>query len=116
MAASKIPEEIKKHRPGPCTEVKLINGHYYVYMYQSVQLPSGKWGKKTGKSIGTIIADKGFIPNRNYHLYEGTQSQDEITVLEYGQYALIGEIAHDVLTSLERHFPADRACQIVSAL
>ena len=25
MAASKIPEEIKKHRPGPCTEVKLIN-------------------------------------------------------------------------------------------
>ena len=97
MAASKIPEEIKKHRPGPCTEVKLINGHYYVYMYQSVQLPSGKWGKKTGKSIGTIIADKGFIPNRNYHLYEGTQSQDEITVLEYGQYALIGEIAHDVL-------------------
>lgn len=47
MAASKIPEEIKKHRPGPCTEVKLINGHYYVYMYQSVQLPSGKWGKKT---------------------------------------------------------------------
>ena len=112
MAASKIPEEIKKHRPGPCTEVKLINGHYYVYMYQSVQLPSGKWGKKTGKSIGTIIADKGFIPNRNYHLYEGTQSQDEITVLEYGQYALIREIAHDVLTSLERHFPADRACQI----
>lgn len=82
-------------------------------MYQSVQLPSGKWGKKTGKSIGTIIADKGFIPNRNYHLYEGTQSQDEITVLEYGQYALIGEIAHDVLTSLERHFPADRACQIL---
>ena len=51
MAASKIPEEIKIHRPGPCTEVKLINGHYYVYMYQSVQLPSGKWGKKTGKSI-----------------------------------------------------------------
>src|SRR5699024_12509757 len=65
----------------------LFRSHYYVYMYQSVQLPSGKWGKKTGKSIGTIIADKGFIPNRNYHLYEGTQSQDEITVLEYGQYA-----------------------------
>ena len=33
-------------------------------------------------------------------------------MLEYGQYALIGEIAHDVLTSLERHVPADRACQI----
>ena len=57
MAASKIPEEIKKHRPGPCTEVKLINGHYYVYMYQSVQLPSGKWGKKTG-----MIILEGFEP------------------------------------------------------
>lgn len=43
MAMSKIPEEIKQHRPGPCTEIKLINGHYYVYMYQSVHLPSGRW-------------------------------------------------------------------------
>ena len=87
MAANKIPEEIKKHRPGPCTEIKFINGHYYVYMYQAVQLPSGKWGKKTGKTIGRIVADEGFIPNKNYYLYEGTQSLDEITVLEYGQYA-----------------------------
>lgn len=112
MAANKIPEEIKKHRPGPCTEIKFINGHYYVYMYQAVQLPSGKWGKKTGKTIGRIVADEGFIPNKNYYLYEGTQSLDEITVLEYGQYALIGEMAHGILASLERHFPADRACQI----
>ena len=81
MAESKIPEEIKRFRPGACTEIKLINGHYYVYMYQSLQLPSGKWGKKTGKCIGTIIPGKGFIPNRNYHLYNGEKSQDEITNL-----------------------------------
>lgn len=112
MAKSTIPDEIKQYRPGPCTEVKLINGHYYVYMYQSVQLPSGKWGKKTGKSIGTIISGKGFVPNRNYHLYEGTESQDDITVLEYGQYALIMSVAKDVLLSLEMHFPVDRAAQI----
>ena len=82
MAKTSIPEEIKQYRPGPCTEVKLISGHYYVYMYQSLQLPSGKWGKKTGKCIGTIIPGTGFIPNRNYHLYKGEESQDEITVLE----------------------------------
>ena len=35
MAKNRIPEEIKQYRPGPCTEVKFINGHYYVYMYQS---------------------------------------------------------------------------------
>ena len=112
MAVSSIPEEIKQYRPGPCTEVKLINGHYYVYMYQSVRLPSGRWGKKTGKSIGTIIPGTGFIPNRNYYLYKGEGSQDEITVLEYGQYALIHTVADDILTSLKKFFPLDRASQI----
>lgn len=112
MGANKIPEEIKQHRPGPCTEIKLINGHYYVYMYQSMRLPSGRWGKKTGKSIGTIIPGTGFIPNRNYHLYKGEESQDEITVLEYGQYALIEEVAKNVHLALEEYFPADCASQI----
>lgn len=112
MAANSIPEEIKQYRPGPCTEVKRINGHYYVYMYQSVHLPSGRWGKKTGKSIGTIIPGTGFIPNRNYHLYKGEESQDEITVLEYGQYALINAVAGSILSSLKKHFPEDRASQI----
>ena len=112
MAETRIPEEIRQYRPGPCTEIKLRNGHYYVYMYQSLRLPSGKWGKKTGKSIGTIVPGTGFIPNRNYHLYKGEESQDEITVLEYGQYALIKEVAKDILAALEKHFPADRASQI----
>ena len=112
MAENSIPESIKQYRPGPCTEIKLISGHYYVYMYQSLQLPSGRWGKKTGKCIGSIIPEKGFIPNRNYHLYEGTESQDEITVLEYGQYALIEEMSYDVLASLQKCFPLDRAAQI----
>ena len=89
MAKRSIPEEIKQYRPGPCTEIKQINGHYYVYMYEACRLASGKWGKKTGKCIGTIVPDTGFIPNKNYHLYTGEESQDEITVLEYGQYALI---------------------------
>ena len=112
MGTSKIPESIKQYRPGPCTEIKLINGHYYVYMYQSHQLPSGRWGKKTGKSIGKIIPDKGFVPNRNDHLYTEDESQDEITILEYGQYDLIRSVADDVYTSLCNYFPADRASQI----
>ena len=103
MAASRIPEEVKQYRPGPCTEIKLINGHYYVYMYQSLRLPSGKWGKKTGKSIGTIIPGTGFIPNRNYHLFTGEESCDEITVLEYGQYALIETIAGSILSFLRKN-------------
>ena len=73
MAKSTIPDEIKQYRPGPCTEIKLISGHYYVYMYHAFQRSDGSWSKKTGKSIGTIIAGEGFIPNRNYHLYNGEE-------------------------------------------
>ena len=112
MAETKIPESIKQYRPGPCTEIKLIGGHYYVYMYRSQKLESGDWGKKTGKSIGKIVPDIGFIPNRNYHLYTGEESQDEITVLEYGQYALIEDVASDIHAALKECFPADRASQI----
>lgn len=114
MASNTIPKEINQYRPGPCTEIKLINGNYYVYMYNSVRLPSGRWGKKTGKSIGKIVPGKGFIPNKNYSLYINEESQDEITITEYGQYALIDQVAGDVKASLEKHFPLDRAAQIFS--
>ena len=89
MAESRIPKSIRQYRPSPCTEIKLIGSHYYVYMCQSQKLKSGGWGKKTEKSIGKIVPGTGFIPNRNYHLYTDEKFQDEITVLEYGQYALI---------------------------
>ena len=82
---SSIPENVRKFRPGPCTEIKKISGHYYVYSYHSIKLPSGNWGKKTDKCIGTIIPDKGFVPNKNYQDESIEEGQDEITVLEYGQ-------------------------------
>ena len=112
MPAQTIPESVSRFRPGTCTEIKMISGHYYVYMYHSVQLPSGKWGRKTDKSIGKIIPDVGFIPNKNYHLFTGEESQDDITVLEYGQYALVESVARDILGSLKEFFPDDRAHQI----
>lgn len=112
MTSNRIPDEISIHRPGPCTEVKLISGHYYVYMYKSVKLASGKWGKKTGKCIGSIIPEKGFVPNKNYSLFEEGESQDEISVLEYGQYALIEDVAKSVKASLEKHFQFNVAAQI----
>ena len=116
MASRRIPDSISRFRPGPCTEIKEISGHYYVYMYSSVMLPSGKWGKKTGKTIGTIVPEKGFIPNKNFGLYqEGFElQQEELTVLEYGQYALVYEVGKDIRESLEKFFPLDRAAQIFS--
>ena len=89
---NRIPEDIAKHRPGTCTEIKPISGHYYVYTYRSVKLPSGKWGKKTDKCIGSIVEGVGFCPNKNY---QGSDD-NRITVLEYGQYAFIEKIADSV--------------------
>ena len=58
---SSIPENVRRYRPDICTEIKEISGHYYVYTYHSIKLPSGRWGKKTDKCIGKIIPDQGFI-------------------------------------------------------
>lgn len=107
-----IPEEINKFRPGACTEIKSIGGTYYVYMYKSVHLASGKWGKKTGKCIGKIIPDKGFVKNRNYHLYSGDDSSDDITLLDYGQYGLIATVADEVKQNLIKCFDLKIAGQI----
>ena len=111
---STIPENVRKFRPGPCTEIKMISGHYYVYSYHSIKLPSGSWGKKTDKCIGSIIPDKGFVPNKNYAAEDDASaaSADEITVLEYGQYALIESIAWNVKRDLEGCFTTVRAGQI----
>ncbi len=117
MALRRVPEDVGKYRPGPCTKMKTINGHYYVYvyMYNTVQLPSKKWGKKTGKSIGKIIPGIGFIPNKNYHIFLGEDSQDDITILEYGLYALIGTVAKDIHLNLCNQHQTEIAC-IVSVI
>lgn len=107
-----IPEEVLRFRPGTCTEVKCVNGNWYVYMYEAVLLKSGKWGKKTGACIGKIIPGTSFVPNRNYHLYTGEESRDEITLLEYGQYALIEAVGADVMAALDKCFDLETARQI----
>lgn len=111
MSESKIPENVKQFRPEPCTEIKLINGHYYVYRYRAVRLKSGRWGKKSGPCIGSITPGVGFSPNKNY---DGESTADSITILEYGQYAFIEDAAASVKNDLEQCFPLERAAQIFS--
>lgn len=114
MPKDRIPEEIRRHRPGPCTEIKPINNHYYVYTYVACRLASGRWGKRNGKCIGKIVEGVGFIPNKNYSQSAQGADEDAITVLEYGQYALIRSVAGDILDRLRRHFSAGVAAQIFS--
>lgn len=62
---SKHPEWALKHKK-PGTELRLIKGRYYLYAVSS------KWNKEkkraqkiTGKILGRITEDKGFIPSGN---------------------------------------------------
>ena len=118
--SSTIPEDILRHRPCKCTKVRNDNGTYRVYKYSAVKLPSGKWGTDSGYLIGKIVPEIGFIANKRYKKEleaQGTiplPSQDEITDVAYGQYALLLYLSSDVCQMLHEFFPGERAAQIYS--
>lgn len=101
MGKYSVPAEILAQKPKG-TMVKAINGHYYVYEYSSFCSENGKRKTKTGKCIGSIKPEIGFVPNDNFNC------DDEITTLEYGDYALVLANSQKVLQLLKECFnPAD---------
>ena len=97
MGTYSVPESIRRMKPAG-TMVKIINGYYYVYEYKTVTDENGRRKTIMGKSIGTIKADKGFVPNDNY-------SRDvEMTSLEFGQYAVVLSNSQNTLQLLEEFF------------
>ena len=82
-----LPDYIRALKPTEygAVEIREISGHYYVYEISSKWDPAKQKAKKvTGKSIGKITKEDGFIPNalgarrllplnpivRNYGAYE----------------------------------------------
>lgn len=92
-----VPESIRKYKPTG-TMVKAINGYYYVYEYKTVKDENGNRRTQMGKSIGTIKEGVGFVPNSNY------SSDDEITSLEFGEYALVLQNSQKTLKLLMDYF------------
>ena len=84
------PREILDKCPKGMT-VKKINGHYYVYEQMAFKDPStGKWRAKSGKCVGKITAEDGFVPN----------SDKPASTKEFGQYRVMEACASDVYESL----------------
>ncbi|MCH3916673.1 MAG: transposase [Spirochaetia bacterium] len=110
MPGFAVPEEIRRLKPSSDSVVKAIGGKYYVYTYKARKLADGKWGTSTGKCIGKIIPGVGFAPNANY----GTCHDDELTILEYGQYALLMSLAGETFADLKAAFPLRKAAQILA--
>lgn len=97
MGKYSVPENIRKMKPKGSI-VKLLHSRYYVYEIYSKKFGNGKWGHRTGKMIGYIDETNGFIPNNNYILSE------DVTSLEYGQYAVVIHNSKKTLERLIQHF------------
>ena len=93
-----VPQNIRDMKPKG-TIVKKIHGKYYVYEHSYVKdNNTGKWKTKSGKLIGRIDEKDGFIANDSY------VSDEEVTSLEYGQYALAYSASVSVLEKLKQVF------------
>jgi transposase len=105
MGNYSVPEEIRKLKPRG-TMVKAINGKYYVYEYSCVVRPGGKRATRMGKCIGAIKEGIGFVANGS-RLFE-----EDVTVLEYGQYAIAVANSGNTLSILKEFFNAEDATYI----
>ena len=115
MGDYSVPPEIRSLRPTG-TQIKRQGNHFYVYETSStkrkVLQQDGtciwKTVTKSGKCIGSITVKDGFVPNKN------TIVRDEITVLEYGDYAFALK-SSNTLKLLNSTFNAKDANQIYVA-
>ncbi len=102
--AKKHPAWALKHKK-PGTELRLINGRYYLYEVSS------KWNKKkkraqkiTGKILGGITEVKGFAPSgKRKESYQVNQ----LLVKTSGVGPFVGSLMKDVLIALKKHFGED---------
>ncbi len=100
---------LKHKRPG--TELKLINGRYYLYGVKSVYDKTLKRSKKVSLGIlGSISQEKGFTPSQKAELKRKSRNSyldKQVMVFEYGfaRWFLAALEDNGMLDSLKRHFP-----------
>lgn len=81
------------------TEIKHINGHWYLYERSSVwDASKGKPKKKSGKLIGTIT-ENGLI------LKKEKQNIDAISCFEFGASSFLLDNTHELKERLETYYP-----------
>lgn len=103
-----VPSEIRMFQPSDIpTLVKNVNGRYYVYEHKRVRDENtGKMKNASGKVLGRITAEEGFIPN-NVKI-----EKDDITILNFGEYAVSVQNSQNTLVRLKQFFGTDDAYRI----
>ncbi len=103
--AIKHPQWALKHkRKG--TELRLINGRYYLYEITSKWDPEKKRSKKiTLGLLGKITKEEGFVESEKRKLKKQTFIPENIHLKEFGLSSLITEEFSDYIDLLKKHFP-----------
>lgn len=102
---SKHPEWATRHkRKG--TELRLINGTYYLYEASSKWDPEKKRPKKiTGKLLGKITQEQGFVISDKERLRKSHREVEKLVVKEFGVTLLISSVLEQYPKLLQKHFP-----------
>lgn len=99
------PEWATKHKRKR-TELRFLNGRYYLYEVTSKWDPKKKRSKKiTGKLLGKITKEDGFIESDKAKLRRQTLAVSKLTVKEYGITAFINSHLEQYKILLKKHFP-----------
>ena len=116
MGSYSVPKEIRDLRP-PGTIVKKQGNGYYVYQRSSTKVKilqedgSYKWKTqdKMGSCLGAISVERGFIPNAT------RKAEEEVTVLDYGNYAFSKMHSSKTFQDLNTFFNGKTATRIYVA-
>jgi transposase len=99
------PEWAAKHRK-PGTELRFINGKYYLYEVTSKWNSEKKRSQKiTGKLIGRITKEDGFIESDKAKLRKRELIVSKLCVKEFGICAFINNYLGDYVELLAKYFP-----------
>ena len=100
-----IPEKIKAMKPTNygAVEIRLLSGHYYVYEISSKWDPIKKKARKvTGKIIGKITEQDGFVPNA----YGARKILPLYPIVKnFGAYEILQQLSGDLVGKLKTAFP-----------
>lgn len=111
----KHPEWATKYRKRG-TELRCINGRYYLYSVSSQWNPQKKRAqKKTGKIIGSITEKGGFKESPKHAIKQKIQPTN-ISIKEYGASTLLLRIKEKMVVALQKHFPEQWEAIISAAI
>jgi len=88
------------------TELRLLNGRYYLYEVTSKWSPEKKRSVKiTGKLLGSITEASGFVESEKERLRRQQIRYERIQVKEYGITAVIIYLFAELISALQAFFP-----------